>query len=563
MPDGLSELQNDALTEVAAKSTPEGRTTYRPKNKRHILCVFPRYAPSFGTFQHSYKLFPDVNAFMPPQGMLLIAAYMPVEWEVRFIDENRQMATEADFKWADAVFISGMHVQRGFIADINRRAHAHNKITALGGPSVSACAEYYPEIDLLHIGEMGDATDAIIAYIDETTARPTAQKKYVTSARLPLTDFPVPAYHMIDVSNYFLGSIQFSSGCPYRCEFCDIPALYGRNPRLKTPEQICKELDAIVANGARGAVYFVDDNFVGNKKAALDLMPHLIAWQKKNGFPLRFACEATLNMAQMPELLSMMREAAFHTVFMGIETPEEDALEAMLKKQNLRMPIMEAVETLNKYGMEVVSGIIMGLDTDHAKTGQNILKFIDNSHIPLLTINLLYALPKTALYDRLQKDNRVLPDDEAARLGRVSNVEFKMPYEDVTQMWFDTITKAYSPERIFARFKHQTEAVFPNRLKINPKVGWELLKYGLKVMSRTVWYSGIRAPWRKHFWRLAWPLIKQGRIEEVVHIGVVTYHLITFTREIEAGKWEACFYADPSQSNTPTAVALNPEARAA
>ena len=138
MPDGLPELQNDALVEVAAKSTPEGRTTYRPKNKRHILCVFPQYAPSFGTFQHSYKLFPDVNAFMPPQGMLLVVAYMPIEWEVRFIDENRQIATEEDFKWADAVFISGMHVQRGFIGDINRRAHAHNKITALGGPSVSS-----------------------------------------------------------------------------------------------------------------------------------------------------------------------------------------------------------------------------------------------------------------------------------------------------------------------------------------------------------------------------------------------------------------------------------------
>src|SRR5262245_29750128 len=178
----------------------------------------------------------------------------------------------------------------------------------------------------------------------------------------------------------------------------------------------------MLANGARGAAYFVDDNFVGNKSAALRLLPQLIRWQEKNKFPIRFACEATLNLAQMPELLAMMREAQFTTVFVGIETPEEAALSAMEKKQNLRLPILEAVDTFNRHGMEVVSGIILGLDTDTPRTGRNILKFIEASNIPLLTINLLWALPKTPLYDRLARDGRVLAPERAA--ARLSNVEF-------------------------------------------------------------------------------------------------------------------------------------------
>lgn len=519
-----------------------GATGYTPAGRRRILCVSPQYAPSFGTFEYAYRLFPAVTAFMPPQGLLLIASYLPEAWEVRFIDENRARATIDDFDWADAVMISGMHVQRRFIDDVNQRAHARGKLTVLGGPSASACPELYPDVDILHLGELGDATEAIVARIDRTTGRPDLQEVFRTEARVPLESFPIPAYELIDLGDYFMGSIQFSSGCPFRCEFCDIPALYGRNPRLKTPEQICAELDAIVANGARGAVYFVDDNFVGNKKAAHDLMPHLVAWQQRNGYRLRFSCEATLNIAQMPKLLALMREARFYTVFVGIETPEEDALRAMRKEQNLRSPILEAIEVLNGYGIEVVSGIIMGLDTDTAQTGPNIVRFIEQSKIPLLTINLLYALPKTPLYERLSKSGRVLPPEVAAR--RVSNIDFAMAYDDVVRMWFETITAAYEPARLFARFLHQTQRTFPNRKAVRAEPGWALISYGLRVIGRVLWHCGVRAGWRRQFWAVCGPLLRQGRLEEVVHIGVVSYHLISFTNQIRAGEWEASFYAE-------------------
>ncbi|MBT6273497.1 MAG: B12-binding domain-containing radical SAM protein, partial [Chromatiales bacterium] len=516
-----------------------GRISAMVKNSRNVLCIFPRYAPSFGTFEHAYKLFPNVDAFMPPQGLLTVAAYLPSTWNVKFIDENSRIASDEEIRWADAILMSGMHVQRGFIEEANARAHRHGKLTILGGPSVSACPEYYPGVDVLHVGEMGDATDKVIAYIDAHTDRPASQVVFETNKRIELDDFPKPAYEQINIGNYFLGSIQYSSGCPYLCEFCDIPALYGRQPRLKRPERICEELDGIVEAGLNGAVYFVDDNFIGNKKAARELMPHLIRWQQENQYPLRFACEATLNIAKSNELLSMMREAQFHTVFVGIETPEEEALLAMRKKQNLSTPLIESVQTLNSYGMEVVSGIIMGLDTDTARTGQAIQRFVEASQIPLLTINVLYALPKTPLYDRLQKEGRLL-SGEAAN-GRVSNVEFRLPYDEVVQMWHETVTTAYRPDNLFGRFRYQTENTFPNRIDVTPKLSFALIKYGMSVFTRVLWHCGMTSQWRKNFWDLCWPLMRQGRIEEVIHIGVVTHHLLTFTAEIEAGNWEACF----------------------
>src|SRR6185295_2053020 len=322
-------------------------------NQRRVLCVFPHYTPAFGTFNHAYRLMKGVRAFMPPQGLLLIAAYMPEGWPVRFVDENIERATAADFEWADVVVVSGMHVQAGQIHDIAARAHAAGKPVMLGGPSPSASPDMYPEIDYLHCGEMGDATDEIIARLDQSAARPPAQMRFTTKERLPLQDFPIPAYDLIPLRHYLMLTIQFSSGCPYLCEFCDIPGLYGRQPRLKTPQQITAELDAMRKQPHPPVVYFVDDNFVGNRKAAKDMLPVLVEWQKQHHYPLQFACEATLNIAKQPEILRLMREASFLGLFVGIETPEADALKAMRKDQNNAVPMMASIKTLNDYGLEV------------------------------------------------------------------------------------------------------------------------------------------------------------------------------------------------------------------
>jgi hopanoid C-2 methylase len=526
------------------------RCTLTIASQRRVLCVFPAYTPSFGTFSHAYRLMRGVRAFMPPQGLMLIAAYLPECWPVRFIDENISPATAADLAWADVVLVSGMHIQGPQIHDIAARAKAAGKVTVLGGPSVSGAPELYPEFDYLHIGELGDATDALIGRLDDCIAAPSAQVRFETKERLPLCDFPVPAYHLVRLDRYLIGSLQFSSGCPYRCEFCDIPALYGRQPRLKTPDQITAELDAMLAQRAHPpVVYFVDDNFIGNRKAAREMLPHLIAWQRKRNYPLNFACEATLNLAKQTEILSLMREAQFHLVFVGIETPDIDALKAMRKEQNAALPMMEALQTLNSYGLEVTSGIILGLDTDSVDTEPRLKAFIDHSQVPILTINLLQALPKTPLWDRLKRDDRLIADDK----GLESNVRFLRPHDEVVATWRRCIAYAYEPERLFARFTHQIEATYANRMVVpaRGKLTINNLRNALVLAFNVAFWVGILSDYRRPFWRAAWRALRRGQIDAVLGMGFVGRHLIEFTREALRGDHNASFYSTRRRERMP------------
>lgn len=482
-----------------------------------------------------------VRAFMPPQGLLLIAAYMPERWQVRFIDENIERASRADFDWAEVVLVSGMHVQAPQIRDIHRRAKAAGKVMVLGGPSVSASPEMYPDVEYIHIGELGDATDALIAALDDSVAPPAAQMRFQTKERVPLTDFPIPAYNLIPLPRYLMCTLQFSSGCPYQCEFCDIPGLYGRQPRFKTREQITAELDAMCRQGGHPpVVYFVDDNFIGNRKAAREMLPHLVAWQKQRGYPMQFACEATLNIAKQREILRLMREAAFRGIFVGIETPEADALTAMRKDQNNSLPMMDAIKTLNSYGLEVTSGIILGLDTDTPDTESRLKDFIELSQIPMLTINLLQALPKTPLWDRLKKAGRLNNDGQ-----NESNVVFLRPHDEVLATWRRAIAYANDPERLFARFSHQVDATYVNRL-IPPARGmlkWANLRGGLVLLFNVVVQVGLKSDYRRPFWRAARHALRRGQIDAVLGMGFMAHHLIQFTREALRGDQNASFYS--------------------
>src|SRR5260221_5490466 len=500
------------------------QSTVEVKNRRRILCVFPGYSPSFGTFDSIYGMC-GVSAFMPPQGILVIAAYWPAFWEVRFIDENIRRARSQDFAWADAVLVSGMHVQRPQILDICARAKATGKLAVLGGPSVSGAPDTYPQFDVLHIGELGDATDALIRRLDETCAPAGGQVRLETSERLPLADFPIPAYPLNAMKRYFIARLPFSSGCPYRCEFCDIPALYGRNPRFKTPEQVVAELDALMVQGPPQAVYFVDDNFIGNRKAAKALLPHLIAWQKHHHYPLKFACEATLNIAGEPELLAMMREAFFYAIFVGIETPDPDALRRMSKDQNAKLPILDAVRTINSFGMEVVSGIIIGLDTDTPDTADRLLAFIAASQIPMLTINLLQALPRTPLWDRLHRAGRLIDDPD-----RESNIAFARPYEEVLGMWRRWIAEAYRPEAVYGRFAYNARHTYPNRITPDAagRLTWINLRRGLTLLVQLVLRVGLLADYRRWFWRVARPEFASRRFDEALCIPLGAPHPVTF-----------------------------------
>ena len=515
--------------------------TFNPENVRRILCVFPAYTKAFGTFDHAFPLMGPVKAFMPPQGILLIAALVPQKWQVRFIDENIRPVLESEFAWADAVLVSGMHIQRKQIIDIAQRAHRAGKVIALGGPSVSAAPEDYGDIDLLHCGEVGDGTLELFRRLDETPARPEKQIIYRTVARLPMTDFPTPAYRLINIRQYLLGCVQYSSGCPFTCEFCDIPALYGRNPRLKTPQQILADLDEL-ADGGTPSIYFVDDNFIANPRAALNLMPFLVEWQRRRDYTVRLSCELTINVVEYPEILELMREAFMTNVFIGIETVEPDALRAMSKKQNIRTPILEAADRINSYGIEIAAGIILGLDTDTPETTDAILEFIEASQIPIVTPNLLVALPHTPLYERLQKADRLNSGE-----GRDSNIEYLQPYEEVVANWKRVIRETYEPRKIYERYATQAKRTYLHRKRpVRPldQLTWPNLRRAIEIFSRIAWRVGICSDYRREFWKMTRRELRQGNVESVFQIAMVAHHLITFgreclTRDVQASAYSA------------------------
>ena len=514
-------------------------------SERRVLCVFPAYSPSFGTFSHAYALMGRVRAFMPPQGLLVVAAWLPERWRVRFVDENMRPARASEFAWADVVFVSGMHIQADRIRDIQRRAKAAGAVTVLGGPSASAAPESYPEFDYLHLGELGDATDRLVSLLDGSIEPPDRQIRLTTDERLPLADFPVPAYHLVPLNRYFLASVQFSSGCPYRCEFCDIPTLYGRQPRLKSPQQVLGELDVMRRRGAPSSVYFVDDNFIANRKAAAELLPHLVRWQRRHGYPVQFACEATLNIAKQESILALMRSAGFVTIFVGIETPEVEALKRIDKGHNVSLPMLEAIRKINSYGMEVVSGIILGLDTDTPETPDRLLEFVECSRIPVLTINLLQALPRTPLWERLSREDRLV-----SAAGRESNVRFLRPYEDVLASWKRCVAEAYRPRALFDRFIHQVDATYPNRLEtpVWRRLTPANLRRGSTIAVNLAVRVGVFSEYRREFWRVVRHCLGRGQIVSVFSIGLVGHHLIRFSQEAVRGEQNASFYASHARA---------------
>ena len=518
---------------------PEASFKCTPRHTRRVLCLFPEYAWSFGTFNYAFPLMGPVKAFMPPQGILLIAALVPARWEVRFIDENIRPATEDDLRWAEVVFTTGMHIQREQIQDVIARAHRAGKPVVLGGPSASSAPEWYPEADIIHCGEVGDATRRMFELLDTAPERRPRQIALHTVERLPMAELPMPAYHLINVRNYLLCTVQFSSGCPHTCDYCDIPALYGRRPRHKKPAQIIRELDLLAAAGTP-SIYFVDDNFIGDPQATRELLEHLVAWQDKWDGQVRLSCEATLRLAEYPEILAQMRDACFTNVFCGVETPESDALRAIKKTVNLKNPILEVIATLNGYGIEVAVGLIMGFDSDTEQTPRVISDFIRASQAPIQTVNILYALPKTPLYERLQAAGRIVCNDH-----RDSNIQFLQPYEQVVANWRRVIAEAYEPKALYHRYATQAEKTYPHRRHPRHPLRQATprnLRRAFSIFIRLIRSAGIEADYRAEFWSMFWTQLRQGHIENIFQIAMVAHHLINYARDCVAGRMHASNY---------------------
>jgi radical SAM superfamily enzyme YgiQ (UPF0313 family) len=416
--------------------------------------LYPRFvADTFWSFTESCNM---MGARRPaaPLGLITVAAMLPAHWSVRLIDCNTDEVGDDSIAWADMVFTGGMLPQQADTLRLIELCRARGKPVVVGGPDATSSPHVYAAADFRVLGEAEGVIDKFIAAWEAgARAGIFTAPKFQTD----VTRTPIPRYDLLRLDHYLYASVQYSRGCPFTCEFCDIIELYGRAPRTKTTPQLLAELDTLYALGYRGHVDFVDDNFIGNKKALKVFLPHLAEWQRAHGQPFEFSTEASLNLADDPALLEMMRAANFFTVFVGIESPDPDSLVAMKKKQNTRRDIVESVHTIYRSGMFVIAGFIVGFDSEKMSVAQAMIEFIEESAIPVCMVGLLYALPNTQLTRRLAREGRLHGDhDIAATSGGDQcttglNFDTLRPLRDILVDYRRVLESIYDPAAYAAR----------------------------------------------------------------------------------------------------------------
>ncbi|MGH9438011.1 MAG: B12-binding domain-containing radical SAM protein, partial [Terriglobia bacterium] len=352
-----------------------------------VLLVYPEFPDTFWSFKHALPFVGKRSAY-PPLGLLTVSAMLPGNWQKRMVDLNVRRLEDAEIDWADVVFFSGMMVQGPFMKVQIERCKRRGLRTVAGGPIASAQDPAIAGADHVVEGEAEEVIAELAADLERGAAKP-----FYKAAQLPdLTQTPLPHLHLANLKRYSAMPVQYSRGCPFTCEFCDIIEIYGRRPRTKTPDQVCAELEQIYRLGWRGPVFLVDDNFIGNKKNVKILLPRLVEWMRDHKFPFSLFTEASLNIAGDEDLLRQMRQAHFTRVFMGIETPVEESLRETHKLQNLRKDLLESVKLIQSFGIEVMAGFIVGFDHDPPDIFERQIKFIRDAAIPLSMVGLLTAL---------------------------------------------------------------------------------------------------------------------------------------------------------------------------
>jgi radical SAM superfamily enzyme YgiQ (UPF0313 family) len=395
-----------------------------------------------------------------PLGLITVAALLPPQWQCRLVDRNTEDLLDADVDWADLVLTGGMMAQRADALAVIELAHRRGKPVVVGGPDVSSSPEAYETANFRVVGEAEGIIDDFIQAWESGKRRGTfTAKKF----QADVTTTPVPRFDLLTRSRYAHFGVQFARGCPFTCEFCDIIELYGRVPRVKTAQQMLTELDTLYRLGYRGHLDFVDDNFIGNKKAVKAFLPHLIAWQKEHGYPFELSTEASINIADDDALLALMREANFFTVFVGIESPDTDTLVSMQKKQNTRRSLADSVHKIYRAGMFVNAGFILGFDSEKAGVADAMVELIEATSIPACMVGLLYALPTTQLTRRLEREGRLFPFSYTIRLATEEgagdqcagglNFDTVRPRRDVLFDYRTVLDRVYSPAAYYNRLR--------------------------------------------------------------------------------------------------------------
>ena len=487
-----------------------------------ILLVYPEFPETFWSFRHAMKFEGKKSAF-PPLGLLTVSAMLPKEWERRLVDMNVRVLQPADIEWADMVFISAMLAQRDSLRQVLQICKAQNKRIVVGGPYISTSSSECPEADHIFVGE---AEMTIPEFVRDLAAG-TTRRMYEAAERPSLALTPPPDYRLIDLKAYSAMSVQYSRGCPFQCEFCDIIEIYGRKPRSKTNEQMLAELDALYQAGWRGPVFVADDNFIGNKPNVKRLLPALAVWSEQHHYPFAFSTEASVNLSEDEELMTGMRQAGFRRVFLGIETPVEQSLQETQKYQNTRHDLLSSVRRIQSYGMEVMAGFIVGFDNDPEDIFERQIEFIRESAIPLATVGLLTALPDTQLWRRLKREGRLLTESTGNNTDASLNFVPRMDRERLIEGYKTILRSIYNPREYYQRSLDCMDAV-PQA--VNEPRGQNLWD-DLLILARIVFTLGIRDRWRREFWRYCRAARAKHRHQfpQAIRLAALGYHLRKLT----------------------------------
>ena len=472
-----------------------------------VLLFYPLFPKSFWSFEKAIELI-GCKVSLPPLGLITVAAILPQTWEYRLVDRNVRCETEADWEWADLVIISGMIVQKSDLLYLIREAKQRGKIVAAGGPYVTSVPKEATEagVDFLILDE-GEIT--LPLFVEALEKGETSGTFSANGDKPDVTKTPIPRYDLLDLKSYSDMSVQFSRGCPFQCEFCDIIVLYGRKPRTKTPVQLLAELQTLYELGWRRTVFVVDDNFIGNKRNVKLLLRELAPWMAERGYPFGLITEASVDLAEDQELLDLMIAANFSAVFLGIETPDTDSLTLTKKYQNTRSSLLEAVKKINNVGLRVMAGFIMGFDGEKPGAGDRIIQFVEATAIPFAMFSMLQALPNTALWARLKKEGRLLEEKDEATLNQtvLTNFITSRPIEELAREYIRCFWELYEPERYLGR-------VYRHYLSMKPKPHKKKFRMPelreLRALLIICWREGIKRKTRFQFWQQLFSIVRDN-----------------------------------------------------
>jgi radical SAM superfamily enzyme YgiQ (UPF0313 family) len=464
----------------------------RWKETMKVLLINPEFPNTYWSFRHALS-FDGKRSAYPPLGLLTVSALLPASWQRRLIDLEVRRLKRSDIEWADIVFVTAMLVQKESLRRVVERCKALGKRVVLGGPYVSTSAENVPDADHIFIGEAETTLPQFVKDLECGTAK----RVYQAAERPPLSTTPIADFKLAELNRYAAMSVQYSRGCPFQCEFCDIIEIYGRVPRTKSNEQMLAEFDELLRLGWQGTLFVVDDNFIGNKKNVRRLLPALADWQERNGHPFSLLTEASVNLADDDALLADMRRAGFRRVFLGIETPVEESLIEAQKAQNTRGSLLDSVKKIQSYGMEVMAGFIVGFDHDPEDIFDRQINFIRESAIPLAMVGLLTALPDTQLWRRLKKEGRLIAESGGNNTSDSLNFIPMMDPTILVEGYKSILQTIYNSKEYYQRARECLRRVAADDSEPNNYT----LVSGLLALSRIILKLGIIDRERREFWK--------------------------------------------------------------